>query len=67
VAEWQPPDPDDRAYFLAMARRNRALAAVAVVIGVVALAFCLPALPRALSTESPGYYVIGDAKGPGTT
>ena len=60
MAEWRPPDPDDRVYFEAKAGRNRALAAVAVVIGVVALGFCLPALPRALATESPGYYVIGD-------
>jgi hypothetical protein len=42
------------------ARRDRALAAVVVVIGVVVLAFSWSPLTRLMPTDSPGYYVIGD-------
>lgn len=60
MAEWRPPDPHDLAYFEAKAKRNRVLAVIAVIIGVVALAFCIPALPRAMAKETPGVYVVGD-------
>lgn len=53
-------DSGDRAYLDAMARRDRTLAVILVVIGVVAAAFSMSPLALTISSVSPGYYVIGD-------
>lgn len=44
MAEWLPPDPDDRAYYEARTRRHRAFAWAGIAAGVLLLVVCGPAL-----------------------
>ncbi|MFD4641633.1 hypothetical protein ACFWN2_30290 [Lentzea sp. NPDC058436] len=42
MRQWLPPDPDDRAYFLARMRRERVLAWAGIAFGVPLLAILGP-------------------------
>lgn len=54
---------DDESYD-AESDRNDTIAAIAIVVGIILLAFCVPAFPKAVKIAfdlgTPGTYVVGD-------
>lgn len=59
------PDPDDENYKAQVEPdSNDAIAAIAIIVGVILMVFCIPTFPKAvkiaLELGTPGTYVVGD-------